>query len=422
MSWVDAFKATIPAREKLTPAYRREQTRLSDQEQRLQRQDQFRENRERRESRLYEAEFATAQAKRDIQERKQKMLKQYDDIQSMTSHAESVAASMGPLNSQGMKERAYEESAKYTDPNQRRAFLRAVTGDLSSAEELRANVEERLVQEGMIEEAPDRVMAILKDGSVGRVSKKSKTIERIPRDSEQAAIAVMGKEKFGTPEFIQMVRMMETSTPASRARQSDEDKKPTQAEETIDREFGKEYAEWVARGGYADVQKNTQQLQGVLTKLQEPGAELTGSIWNYLPDPILAKIAPDAVDVKQQVEEVIQRNLRLVLGSQFTEKEGTQLIQRAYNEYLDESVNAARVQRLIEQIESSAAMKDASARWYEKNGTLKGWKGTRIMSAKEIGDNAFVADSVESAEVGQEYNGYFYLGGPRDSASSWRKK
>jgi hypothetical protein len=421
MSWVDAFRATIPAREKLTPAYRREQKSLSDQEERLKRQDQFRENADRRGDMMFKAEFATAKAKREIEERKAKMLKQYDDVKGMASHVEAFSSSMGPLSPEAIKEKAFEESARYGDPKQRRAFLKAVTGDLSAVEELQASVEEQLVREGVMKDAPDRVMAILKDGSIGRVSKKSKMIERLPRESEQAAIAVLGKDKFGSPEFVDMVRMLETSTAATRTRQAEKDENPTAAETKIDQEFGKQYAEWVARGGYADVQKNTEQLRGVLDRLRSQD-DLTGNFWNYLPDAMLAKFAPDAVNVKEQVEEVVQRNLRLVLGAQFTEKEGERLIRRAYNEYLNDDVNASRVERLAEQIEASAEMMDASAKWYESHGTLKGWKGTQEMTAKQIGDNAFIAETLEDAKVGQEYNGYFYLGGPKDSANSWRKK
>jgi len=82
-----------------------------------------------------------------------------------------------------------------------------------------------------------------------------------------------------------------------------------------------------------------------------------------------------AVDAKNKVEEVAQRNLRLVLGAQFTQVEGERLIARAYNPSLAPSVNAARVKALADQIRTAAKAKEDAARYFEENGTLAGWKG-----------------------------------------------
>jgi hypothetical protein len=84
---------------------------------------------------------------------------------------------------------------------------------------------------------------------------------------------------------------------------------------------------------------------------------------------------PQAVKTKNAVEEVVQRNLRLVLGAQFTEKEGERLIARAYNDRLDTQENAKRVNRLITQIKNAAETKADAIRYFEQNGTLTGWNG-----------------------------------------------
>jgi len=64
------------------------------------------------------------------------------------------------------------------------------------------------------------------------------------------------------------------------------------------------------------------------------------------------------------------------LGPQFTEKEGERLIARAYNPRLSEKENVKRVRRLIDQIKSAAKAKGDAADYFEKNGTLAGYKGT----------------------------------------------
>ena len=79
----------------------------------------------------------------------------------------------------------------------------------------------------------------------------------------------------------------------------------------------------------------------------------------------------------EAVEEVVQRNLRIVLGAQFTQKEGERLIARAFNPRLEEPENAKRVRRLITQIRTAAQQKQAASDYFEANGTLVGFKGKR---------------------------------------------
>jgi hypothetical protein len=158
------------------------------------------------------------------------------------------------------------------------------------------------------------------------------------------------------------------------SRQYTEDRKPTEAQKSVDSNFGKEYAEWVAGGGQADTRRQIVQLEEALGKLKS-GKNLTGAFIGNLPDGVLNIFNPEAVATRNAVEEVVQRNLRLVLGAQFTEKEGERLISRAYNPSQSEEENAKRVGRLLEQIKAGAAAKVSAAQYYEQNGTLRGWSG-----------------------------------------------
>lgn len=153
-----------------------------------------------------------------------------------------------------------------------------------------------------------------------------------------------------------------------------EGRKPTEAQKSVDTNFGKEYAEWVAGGGQADTRRQIVQLEEALGKLKS-GKNLTGAFIGNLPDGVLNIFNPEAVSTRNAVEEVVQRNLRLVLGAQFTEKEGERLIARAYNPSQSEEENAKRVGRLLEQIKAGAAAKVSAAQYYEQNGTLRGWSG-----------------------------------------------
>ena len=141
-----------------------------------------------------------------------------------------------------------------------------------------------------------------------------------------------------------------------------------------DKVFGKEYAEFKAGGGFADVQKGIVQLDNALDALKNE-QNITGFRVGLQPDALLKRTNPRAAAVKNTVEEVVQRNLRLILGAQFTQNEGFKLIERAYDTAQGQPENAARVARLMTQMDSALKTKMDAVAYFEKNGTLRGWKG-----------------------------------------------
>ena len=145
-------------------------------------------------------------------------------------------------------------------------------------------------------------------------------------------------------------------------------------QKAIDTAFGAEYAAFNAGGGFADVQKSLSQLSAAADKISKSD-NLTGPVVGNVPDFIGGFINPDAINTREQVQEVAQRNLRLVLGAQFTEKEGDRLIARVFNPKLDESTNKARIELLAEQIATAAAAKQAAGQYFDQHGTLQGYQG-----------------------------------------------
>lgn len=148
---------------------------------------------------------------------------------------------------------------------------------------------------------------------------------------------------------------------------------PTPGQLALDNAFAKEYATFQAGGGYADAVKQIAQLKGVLGTLDREN--ITGPIIGATPDFILNKTNPEAVASREAVEEVVQRNLRLILGAQFTEAEGTRLISRAFNPNLSEAENKKRLSGLITQMEKALEAKQSATQYFEQNGTLRGWQG-----------------------------------------------
>lgn len=157
----------------------------------------------------------------------------------------------------------------------------------------------------------------------------------------------------------------------------------TPGEDARDRAAGTMVSEFIDSGGYADMEKNIKQLRAV-SKTLGSGANVTGPVLGQMPDMVGSVFNPRAVDTRQQVEEVVQRNLRALLGAQFTAQEGENLIARAYNPKLDEATNKDRVDRLITGIEKAYAAKKAAAEYLNKNRTMRGYMGPRIWSLSDI--------------------------------------
>jgi len=148
----------------------------------------------------------------------------------------------------------------------------------------------------------------------------------------------------------------------------------TPAQRAVDNAFAPAYADFVAGGGYSTVSTNLQKLGTVLDALDKSDS-LTGGVIGNIPRMVREIVNPASVEAQEAVEGVVQQNLRLVLGAQFTEREGDRLIARAYNPRLDEATNRKRLSALITQIAQMAQAKAEAARYYEENGTLQGYQG-----------------------------------------------
>lgn len=155
----------------------------------------------------------------------------------------------------------------------------------------------------------------------------------------------------------------------AQAIQAERDLTRTPGQEALDREYAERYANW-RLNDFSDVQRNLEQLRDSIDQIRN--YNVTGRVLGRLPD---FMVDDRVVDTREQVQEVVQRNLRVVLGAQFTEREGERLINRAFNPALDESVNHRRLARLFNQIKRAAVSQESAARYFEQHGSLQGWRG-----------------------------------------------
>jgi len=159
--------------------------------------------------------------------------------------------------------------------------------------------------------------------------------------------------------------------------------KLTPGQEALDKDYAKQFNEWTSGGGFSDARKQIQQLDSAVNMLATQSG-LTGPAIGLIPEKSLPIVNPKAASVKESVEEVVQRNLRLILGAQFTEREGERLISRAYNIALPQEENARRLKLLTEQIADAARAKQEAADYFSKNGTLRGWNGSLFGSFNQF--------------------------------------
>jgi hypothetical protein len=160
-----------------------------------------------------------------------------------------------------------------------------------------------------------------------------------------------------------------------RLKQGELGKNLTPGQRSADITFAKDYQDWSAQGGYAGVQKQLGSLDEAVMKLQQ-NPDLTGPTISILPDAVRKRLYPESIAVQQQVEQAVQQTLRQTLGSQFTEKEGQQIMQRTYDPALPAAENIKKIQATIKELDTRAMEKDKTAQYFEQFGTISGYQPT----------------------------------------------
>lgn len=154
------------------------------------------------------------------------------------------------------------------------------------------------------------------------------------------------------------------------------------AQEALDKAYVKDYVEFI-QGGAADATKNIEELRSAHNALTRSDMK-TGPIIGLVPKVLRDVFLPKASATQEAVESTVQRSLRQILGPQFTAKEGEALLNRVYNPRLPENINAARVSRLIEQLDRAYQEKIKAAEYFEQHGTLNGYAGKKAWSLGEF--------------------------------------
>ena len=182
----------------------------------------------------------------------------------------------------------------------------------------------------------------------------------------------------------------------------------TPGEEKRDEEFAKILAEY--GNTVYDTQKQINDLDEAVYLLEnnEEGT-ITGPLVGVSEEAGVLKFTNElAQNAYDRVTGVVQRNLRVILGAQFTENEGRRLIERAYNPALSQHENAIRVKSLMTQIAHAHKLINEQRQYFEQNGTLKGYTGPTQAELEAHFNNMFRDGS--SSATGKSQGGWSIVG------------
>lgn len=153
----------------------------------------------------------------------------------------------------------------------------------------------------------------------------------------------------------------------------------------FEREFDKKSAKDLASfssGGNVNTLRNVKTLKDISEKLGDPDKNLSGNFTDFFPE-LLRDVTqsitnPEALDTRDVIRGVVFQSLRETLGAQFTEREGTRLVEATFNPKLDEKENKRRIDATIAALEQAADAKQAMLDFARKNGTLQGYAGPNV--------------------------------------------
>lgn len=146
----------------------------------------------------------------------------------------------------------------------------------------------------------------------------------------------------------------------------------TPGQKKLDETFATGAADWEAAGGFANFAGNLDRLKQASAALGEKG-DLANTV---KPKWFRDMFDPESSKLQEDVEFVAQQSLKQILGGQFSEKEGENLIRRTYNPRLPDEVNQRKLDTLIKQLGAQAEAKQKALDYFSEHGTLKGFKGT----------------------------------------------
>jgi len=147
-------------------------------------------------------------------------------------------------------------------------------------------------------------------------------------------------------------------------------------EEAALRTLGQQYSSW-ATGGRANALNRVSTLDEMdeILRTKDVSGSRTGLLNTFFGDLGLSLVNPDALTVKDTVEQIVSENLREILGGNFSEREGFRYMARGYNIYATPDENRRRLAFLRRGIQASIDAQDALYAHLNSGQPLKTYTG-----------------------------------------------
>lgn len=159
----------------------------------------------------------------------------------------------------------------------------------------------------------------------------------------------------------------------------------SESQKVFERERAKglsQYAE--ARDALLSDVESLKEARKMLAESENGFGMTTGPIVG--PANMINPFAQDYAQIKNTIDRVTQKNLKKILGGQFAQKEGEQVLKRGFNPMLSEKANLETLDSLISMLESGISNREAELANLEKSGRVLGTKYAdpgRQMSAED---------------------------------------
>jgi len=208
---------------------------------------------------------------------------------------------------------------------------------------------------------------------------EAKRKEGLPQVEQAQVIDAYNKGQFGevgTPEAIAQRDAALEKLNATTVKPGDAF---TPGQQEVDKKFAPEVLDWKTSGG-ANATKAITQVNKAIDLLQTKGPTglIAGIADQTLPEWASKYANPDAAIARDAIRETVQQTLRATLGSQFTEKEGADLMNRAFDINLLPAENIRRARLLLEQVSTIAQQKQMMVDHFDKFGTISNYTGPPV--------------------------------------------
>jgi hypothetical protein len=151
-------------------------------------------------------------------------------------------------------------------------------------------------------------------------------------------------------------------------------KNVSEAQQVTDKATAGRVSEFASGGEQRQID-DIAKLDSAIKVLEDPKTTLaSGRVIGNAPDFVLALFqSPKTRGAIKDIQSVVTQNLKKILGSQFTEREAKQFMERAFDPRLSEEQNAKRIRVLRNELQNVLSAEREAVEYFRTHNTLLGF-------------------------------------------------